>query len=135
VTIVHEPFKRFSMPAHANCQCGEIMESAELVIVKMRSGGEQYRLRCHECMTVPFYNIPKSKLTGEEMLGSVLFRDNADMILCARCGSSGGEDHHTAPWAAFGLDSETWPIIRLCVRCHAEWHATMDAYYRGRFGR
>ncbi len=35
------------------------------------------------------------------------------------------ENHHTAPQAVFGEESELWPIARVCRGCHEMWHRKM----------
>lgn len=47
---------------------------------------------------------------------------------CAVCGSSDGvEEHHWAPYAIFGAESDSWPTSPLCVRCHMRWHRMMES--------
>ena len=41
---------------------------------------------------------------------------------CAVCGTAGAENHHWAPYALFGEESERWPKSYLCQPCHARWH-------------
>ena len=41
---------------------------------------------------------------------------------CEVCGTEGAENHHWAPSALFGSESERWPQSYLCQPCHARWH-------------
>ncbi len=41
---------------------------------------------------------------------------------CEVCGKEGAENHHWAPYALFGGESEKWPRSYLCQECHSKWH-------------
>lgn len=133
--FLERPSDRFTYKHGIDCPCGSIHACAELVAHRQRNGVLRFRLRCPECGTDPGYNIPHRALSSKEIVAANVVKTAVDTAGCVRCGGPGGEDHHTSPTAAFGFGAEEWPIIRLCRHCHVEWHATMDAYYRGRFSR
>jgi len=50
--------------------------------------------------------------------------------ICAHCNKVGGwEEHHWAPYSAFGEEAGYWPTSPLCPKCHKHWWATICSYF------
>ena len=51
---------------------------------------------------------------------------------CEVCGKEGAENHHWAPAALFGAESEKWPQAYLCQECHSRWHRVVTPNMRNK---
>ncbi len=85
------------------CQgCGKNARGAGILIA-------HDKMILEDCRTLPSDNLPR----------------------CERCDAEGSDWHHWGPRSVFS-DADSWPLGRLCLRCHQLWHSKMLAYTNGR---
>ena len=101
------------------------IENVEIVSGKMANGATVYKTRCRTCAWIkPGLFVKK---TVADSLPSI--RDVGwfapPSAACSSCYTSGSERHHVAPRHLFGDESDLWPVIELCRKCHQQWHDIM----------
>jgi len=110
-----------------------------------QNGGRHYTWVCSHCNThgccstgergaSPFFISHEKvllKLSPEEIeLLPVIMPDATNR--CIKCGNREAELHHWAPKEMFGAEeAELWPKDYLCVKCHLEWHETINFFGKG----
>lgn len=95
------------------------------VRVRIGNGSEQIRQRCRSCDGLVGMAYGRSRFTADQIAAMPLAEDwTRTRPPCVRCGAWGTEEHHWAPRAVFGPESDLWPTSWLCPNCHQRWHLT-----------
>ncbi len=112
--------KPFEWPGYPCPECG--FEKQWLVGKAKNSGGHNVCVfYCGHCShrTTHFVACRSALEAGVE---PDEIKTNWKLPSCEVCGKEGAENHHWAPYALFGGESERWPRSYLCQECHAKWH-------------
>jgi Zn finger protein HypA/HybF involved in hydrogenase expression len=112
--------KTFEWPDYACDKCG--LEKQWLVGRAKNSGGHIVCVFfCGHCghRTTHFVDC-KSVTDAGEYIADI--KTEWELKECSVCHELGAENHHWAPFALFGEESELWPQSYLCPKCHARWH-------------
>jgi hypothetical protein len=98
------------------------------VRIRIGNGSEQIRQQCQHCADVLGRSFGRDRFTPEQLANMPLVQDwSRSRPPCVRCGTFGTEEHHWAPRALFGEESDLWPTSWLCPGCHQRWHQTLGA--------
>lgn len=94
---------------------------------RVASGWRAFRY-CGRCGRFAFGGasyVPLDHL-GPGVLETLPVVERDGQTLCEVCQRAGPvEQHHLAPRAIFGSESERWPSVWVCRGCHERWHAFM----------
>lgn len=112
--------KPFEWPDYPCPSCN--LEKQWMVRSCVNAGGQHTCLFvCGHCdhRTTHFVSVKSVREAGIEP-ESIEPREKRG--ICAVCKREGAENHHWAPYALFGEESNKWPQSYLCQSCHSRWH-------------
>ena len=117
------------------CVCGSYNVTRGKFIAA--NGAIQIRDICNECKSNAngkAINVPHDQVDNIDFL-PILEDYRSPLRPCARCGEyrRGVEVHHWAPRYIFKWECNDWPTSDLCLKCHREWHDTIEEYYRVKY--
>jgi hypothetical protein len=107
------------------CYCDE---SGKFIKQERRDGGFHITYVCSGCGEImqrdkPFYGIKEVEELGidSDELGTVSFNHRGPECEVFGCSNIGFQLHHWLP-SHLSNNSHLWPIGKLCIEHHEEWH-------------